>query len=199
MPFRTGAAAVLVCMLACAHARAAASMPAFDAATDRVVRRKIVPNDARHQGEVRLVARGDAVVVQTLLATKVLKRVVAEIRKKEERNWPVGAAGHDDMVRYVDAVSAVAEQLAAAHPDERQRLLIELVATADGGGVVVGEFEGDESGGVIHPTSARTIATPSVGRDYLLRNMRLILADAFQVDESDVDELGPLGPAAARH
>jgi hypothetical protein len=29
--------------------------------------------------------------------------------------------------------------------------------------------------------------------------MRLILADAFEVDESDVDELGPLGPAAARH
>jgi hypothetical protein len=195
MRLRTGAAAtVIVCMLACTHARAAA-IPEFDAATDRVVKRKIVPNDARHQGEVRLVARGDAVVVQTLLETRVLKRVVAEIRKKEERNWPVGAAGHDDMVRYVDAVSAVAEQLAAAHPDERQRLLIELVATADGGGIVVGEFEGEEAGGVIHPTSARTIATPQVGRAYLLRNMRLILADAFELDESEVDTLGPLGPA----
>ena len=196
MRLRTGAAATaIVCMLACAHAQAA-PIPAFDAATDRVVRRKIVPNDARHQGEVRLVARGDAVVVQTLLATRVLKRVVAEIRKKEERNWPVGAAGHDDMVRYVDAVQAVAEQLAAARPeDERQRLLIELVATADGGGIVVGEFEGEEAGGVIHPTSARTIATPAVDRSYLLRNMRLILADAFELDESEVDELGSLGPA----
>ena len=195
MRLRTGAAAtVIVWMLACAHAQAA-SIPAFDAATDRVVRRKIVPNDARHQGEVRLVARGDAVVVQTLLATRVLKRVVAEIRKKEERNWPVGAAGHDDMVRYVDAVQAVAEQLAAARPDERQRLLIELVATADGGGIVVGEFEGEEAGGVIRPTSARTIATPAVDRSYLLRNMRLILADAFELDESEVDELGSLGPA----
>ena len=198
MRFRTGAVATVLVWVACVHARAASPIPAFDAATDHVVKRKIVPNDARHQGEVRLVARGDAVVVQTLLATKVLKRVVAEIRKKEERNWPVGTAGHDDMVRYVDAVSAVAEQLDAAHPDERQRLLIEFVATADGGGIVVGEFEGDESGGVLHPTSARTIATPAVGRDYLLRNMRLILADAFGLDESRVDELGPLGPAA-RH
>jgi len=197
MRFRTGAAAaVIACMLACARALAAAPIPAFDAATDHVVKRKIVPNDARHQGEVRLVARGDAVVVQTLLATRVLKRVVAEIRKKEERNWPVGAVGHDDMVRYVDAVSAVAEQMEAAHPDDRQRLLIEFVATADGGGIVVGDFAGEESGGVLHPTGARTIATPTVGRDYLLRNMRLILADAFEVDESKVDELGPLGPAA---
>ena len=197
MRFRTGAVArVVVCMLACAHAQAVAPIPAFDASTDRVVKWKIVPNDARHQGEVRLVARGDAVVVQTLLATKVLKRVVAEIRKKEERNWPVGAPGHDDMVRYVDAVSAVAEQLEAAHPDERQRLLIEFVATTDGGGIVVGEFEGEEAGGAIRPTSARTIATPAVGRDYLLRNMRLILADAFELDESEVDRLGPLGPAA---
>jgi hypothetical protein len=40
------------------------------------------------------------------------------------------------------------------------------------------------------------MATPAVGRDYLLRNMRLILADAFDLEEDEVDRLGPLGPAA---
>lgn len=189
------AAPAIACLLACTHALAAPAVPAFDAATDRVLARRVVPDNVRRQGEVRLVARGDAVVVQTLLATRVLRRAVAEIRKKEERNWPLGAAGHDDMARYVGAVAAVADELEAARPDERQRLLIELVATADGGGIVIGEFEGGEADGAIRPTSARTLATPVVGRDYLLRNMRLILADAFDVDESEVDRLGPLGPA----
>jgi len=197
MRIRTRAAvAAVLSLLACAHAPASpASLPAFDAATDRVLKRTVVPDDVRRQGEVRLVARGEAVVVQTLLATRVLRRAVAEIRKKEERNWPVGGAGHDDMRRYVDALAAVAGELEAAHPDERQRFLIELVATGDGGGVVVGTFEGEEDGGALRPTSARTMATPAVGRDYLLRNMRLILADAFDVDEDEVDRLGPLGPA----
>lgn len=195
MRFRTGAATAIVCALACARALAAPAIPAFDAATDRVVKRRIVPNDVRHQGEVRLVTRGDAVVVQTLLATRVLRRAVAEIRRKEERNWPVGAPGRDDMVRYVDALAAAADGLEAAHPDEPKRLLIEFVATAAGGGVVIGEFEGDEAGGVLHPTTARTIATPAVGRDYLLRNMRLILADALELDETELDRLGPLRPA----
>jgi len=196
MRLRTRAAVTAaLLLLACAYAPAA-SLPAFDAATDRVVKRTIVPDDVRRQGEVRLVARGDAVVVQTLLETRILRRAVAEIRKKEERNWPVGAAGHDDMRRYVDALATVAGELGAAHPDQRHRLLIELVATADGGGVVIGTFEGDEDDGALRPTGARTMATPAVGRDYLLRNMRLILADAFDLDEDEVDRLGPLGPAA---
>jgi hypothetical protein len=196
MRCRTRAAsAAILWTLAWGHATAAAPLPAFDAATDRVVQRTVVPDDVRHQGEVRLVARGDAVVVQTLLATKVLRRVVSEIRKKEERNWPADRAGHDDMVRYVGALAAVASELETAHPDERQRLLIELVATADGGGIVIGEFEGGEADGALRPTSARTLATPIVGREYVLRNMRLILADSFDLDESEVDRLGPLGPA----
>ena len=186
-----------VALLTWARAPAAGvSLPAFDAATDRVVKQTAVPDDVRRQGEVRLIARGDAVVVQTLLDTRILRRAVAEIRKKEERNWPVGADGHDDMLRYVAAIATVAGELEAAHPDERQRLLIELVATAEGGGAVVGTFEGGEENGALRPTGARTMATPAVGREYLLRNMRLILADAFDLDEDEVDRLGPLGPAA---
>ena len=191
---RAAATAVLSLLVV---ARAAAALPAFDAATDRVVTRTVVPDDIRRQGEVRLVTRGDATVVQTLLSTKVLRRVVAEIKKKEERNWPAGSAGHDDMIRYVDALAAAASEVVAAEGDEdhRYRVLIEFVADADRGGIVLGEFQGDEVDGVLRPTSARTIATLPVGRDYLLRNMRLILADAFHLEESQVDRLGPLGPA----
>jgi hypothetical protein len=190
------AAPAVIALLAVAQAAAGpVPLPAFDAATDRVVKRTVVPDDARRQGEVRLVTRGDATVVQTLLATKLLRRVVAEIRKKEERNWPAGGPGYDDMVRYVDAVAAAARELEEAHEDERLRLLIEFVASADREGIVIGEFNGDEADGVLAPTSARVIATPAVGRVYVLRNMRLILADAFDLEEDEVDRLGPLGPA----
>ena len=160
--------------------------------------RTLVPDTTRRQGEVRLVTRGDATVVQTLLATKVLRRAVAEIRRKEERNWPDGAPGHEDMVRYCDALGAAADgiEAAAGDDDRRRHVLIEFLAAADRGGVVVGEFQGDEVDGKLTPTKARTIATVPVGRDYLLRNMRLILADSFHVDEGAVDRLGPLGPAA---
>ena len=194
---RAAATAVLSLLVVARAAAAPAALPVFDAATDRVVSRTVVPDQVRRQGEVRLVTRGDATVVQTLLATKVLRRVVAEIRKKEERNWPAGSAGHDDMVRYVDALAAAASAVEAAEGDEdhRYRLLIELVASADRGGIVIGEFQGDEADGVLQPTSAQTITTLPVDRQYLLRNMRLILADAFHLEESQVDRLGALGPA----
>ena len=197
-PVRAFATAALVLLVAGRGAAEPTALPPFDAATDRVVTRTVVPDVTRRQGEVRLVTRGDATVVQTLLATKVLRRVVAEIRRKEERNWPADGAGHADMVRYVDAVAAAARELEAAADDgdPRLRLLIELVAAGDRGGIVIGEFQGDEVDGVLRPTSVRTMATVAVGRDYLLRNMRLILADAFDLDEDEVDRLGPLGPAA---
>jgi len=189
---------IFLSLLVAARAAATpAALPVFDAATDRVVVRRVVPDEIRRQGEVRLVTRGEATVVQTLLATKVLRRVVAEIRKKEERNWPAGRTGHDDMVRYVEALAATASELEAAEGDEdhRYRLLIELVAGADRGGIVIGEFQGDEVDGALRPTSARIITTVPADRHYLLRNMRLILADAFHLDEAEVDRLGPLGPA----
>lgn len=193
---RGPATAALVLLLA-VRPSGATALPPLDPATDRVVTRAVVPDQVRRQGEVRLVTRGDATVVQTLLATKVLGRVVAEIRRKEERNWPSGGSGHDDMRRYVEAVGAAAAELevAAGDDDRRLHLLIELIATADGGGIVVGEFTGDEVDGALQPRSTRPIVTLAVGREYLLRNMRLILADAFDLEESEVDRLGPLGPA----
>ncbi len=110
---------VLPALLSCALRALAASEPAalpaalLDASADRVVARTPVPDATRKVGEVQLIARGDAAVVQTLLRTKVLARVVAEIRKKEDANWPADAAGHGDMIRYQEALASAA---AAAHP-----------------------------------------------------------------------------------
>jgi len=184
-----------------------ASLPGslLDPASDRVVARTVVPRTPPTVGEVRLVTRGEATVVQTLLATKVLGRVVAEIRKKEERNWPPDAQGHPDMLRYLDALAAAAADVrkrrdtsgAAAGGDRRLRLLIEFVASDTASGVLFAGFDVDEMDGAIQPTNRRPIATLALGRAYVFPNMRLILADSFGVPESEVDRLGPLGPLRA--
>lgn len=177
-------------------------LPAWllDPAADKVEARTVVPDAMRKVGEVRLIARGGGTVVQTLLLTRVLGRVVAEIRKKEERNWPQDAEGYADMRRYVDAVAAAADALRAGRPessDRRARLLIEFLASEGASGVLLAEFEGDEVDGAIQPRSRRPLATLPLRRAYVFPNMRFILADSFHVPEPEVGRLGPLGPIAA--
>jgi hypothetical protein len=173
----------------------------LDAGADQVTARTDVPDAVRKVGEVRLVRRGDAIVVQTLLATKVLPRVVGEIRKKEAANWPADAPGREDMERYVAALGRVADALAKARDaggdgDRRLRLMIEFVATPDVAGLVLGSFDGEEVDGKLQPTARHTLETMVLKKTYGFRNMRLILADAFHVAEGDVGRLGALGPIA---
>jgi len=181
----------------------AALPPALlDAAGDRVAARTDVPSTARKVGEVRLVTRDGATVVQTLLATRLLGRVVAEIRKKEEAGWPSDEPGYVDMLRYLNALEGAEKTLRAQREespggDRRLRLAIEFVASDDAAGVVFAEFDGDEVDGELRPTARRPLMMLSLERVYVLGNMRLILADAFHVPEADVGRLGPLGPAAA--
>jgi hypothetical protein len=179
-------------------------MPAalLDAGGDRVLATAVVPDAVRKVGEVRLLARGDATVVQTLLATKALTRVVSEIRKKEEGNWPPGDAERDSMERYLSALFRAADALVARRDagddaERRLRLVIEFVAASGATGVLVGEFAGEEVDGHLQPTGRRPTETFALPRAYVMRNMRLILADAFHVAEADVGKLGPLGVVAA--
>jgi hypothetical protein len=130
----------------------------------------------------------------------VLGRVVAEIRKKEEANWPPDAAGHADMQRYVEGLAAAAAELrtrGGEGGERRLRLLIEFVASEGASGVLFAEFEGDEKDGRIEPRSRKPIAVLALGRAYVFPNMRFILADSFHVPVPEVGRLGPLGPLGA--
>jgi hypothetical protein len=193
---------VVLVVLAASSAMAGA-LPAelVSADGDRVLAATVVPDAVRKVGEVRLVARGEATVVQTLLATKALSRVVSEIRKKEEGNWPAGRPGREDMERYLAALFRVADGLAARRDgagdgDRRIRLAIEFVATRDVTGLSLAEFDAVEDDGRIRSVTLRPVETFPLPRAYVLRNMRLILADAFHLAEGDVGTLGPLGPIA---
>ena len=169
--------------------------PLFDAAHDEVVARAFVPSEAQKAGEVRLVHRRGADVVQTLLYTKVLSRVVAEIRKKELANWPDGRPGHEDALRYCDALDAarktVWDRLPKDTPsaERRQKLWIEFALADRAAAVGIGTFEMDESGASVTLRTREPLVLLEPSRDYVRRNMRLIAADSFQADGGALDAL----------
>jgi hypothetical protein len=168
------------------------------AAADQIVRRVPVPSPARPQGEVRLLRRDGEAVVQVVLWSRLLRRVGAEIRAKEERNWPdatspAGAAAR----RYVAALEGAIEKTiaeaapragrAAAKPPRKLGLVIELAGRAEASRAVflAAEIASDEVGLVIRRTrERRRLSLPA---SYLERNLRLVVADAFGISEDEAD------------
>ena len=159
----------------------------LDARSDEVVARSYVPSEARRVGEVRLIRRSDANVVQTLLYTKVLSRVVGEIRKKELANWPDGP-GRADALRYVGALEAVRErvfrELSKREPksDRRQKVWIEFLVAPRTALVAIGRFEMETRDGEVRVVEREPIVVLEPSREYVVRNMRLIAADSFRVE-----------------
>lgn len=190
--------------------------PLLDARSDEVVARIDVPSTAEKVGEVRLVRRGAVDVVQTWLHTKLLSRAVAEIRKKEMAAWPADRPGHDDAVRYADALVAAQKEIWQRMPrdarmqDRRQQMWIEFVIGPSAAVVAVGTLSPattrspgatlsppqnvGEAAAAVSNEERETLAALELSRDYVRRNMRLIAADSFHVDASSLDAL--LAPLA---
>lgn len=141
-------------------------------ASDEILERVDVPSAEKPQGEVRIVRRDGQVVVQTLLNSKVLRRVAGEIAKKEARNWPTGQPGSEDAALYVEALRRVVNRIRATPPegdrrDRRRTLGIEFFTNDQGGRVVL--------------TGAGVGEQLDLSREYVALNMRLIVADAFAI------------------
>ncbi len=189
--------AVLLLALFTAPAAAAEGKPAsdhvllLDGSRDEIVRSEFVPSREQPVGEVRLVRRGPAVVMQTVLYTKFLKRVVAEIRKKEEAAWPRGRDGHGDAVRYVDAVLAaqagIEERFRRRQDrgDRRQKMLIEFILSGNASIVAIAEPALTETGGRMRVASRRQIAVLHLSRTYVRGNIYEIAWDALRLERKE--------------
>ena len=163
---------------------------ALDLARDEILDRAYVPSAERPQGEVRVVRRGGHAVVQTLLYTRVLKRVFGAISEKERRNWPTGAPGHDDAERYLGALDEF--QRAHGRPadggaggDRRVVVLIEYVDAPPGPFVAVGEADIAGTGGDVRIRGRSSPVVLDLSAAYVRRNMELILADSLGVPEAE--------------
>jgi len=175
----------------------APNAPAREASGDaaHVVARAFVPSPEQKLGEVRLIHRADADVVETLLYTKVLSRVIGEIRKKELANWGEGVPGHDDAVRYLELLTRVQQTIWDRLPkdravrDRRQKLWIDFTLSPEASRVAVGSFEMDDTGAEVRVLERETLAEADLSRDYVRRNMRLIAADSFGVEGPALEAL----------
>jgi len=78
--------------------------PLLDASRDEIVRSAVVPSVLLPLAEVRLIRRDGSVVMQTVIASSLLKRVIEEIRNKERSAWKPGAEGYADSERYLAAL-----------------------------------------------------------------------------------------------
>jgi len=172
-------------------------------AAETVVTRVFVPSATQRVGEVRLLWRDDVPVVQTLLYTKLLERVVREITAKEEANWPGSLAGRADAERYLEALRAAEEaipRVRAGGPkvDRQRRMLIEFYVDGSKGVVTFATFQAEGERDDIRVGACQRLAQIEVSKAYAERNMKLIAADAFGVPAADVEGLWRRTPHSQR-
>jgi predicted RND superfamily exporter protein len=136
-----GAIALVLCaaggsLAGAVPAAGADRAPLLDPRSDRELRHAFLPSERNVHGELRLVRRGDAWVLQTLLYTHQLRRGVQRMRRKELYAWPEEQPGREDSQRYLADLERAAdraiERARAAPPkadveSSLQTLLIELV------------------------------------------------------------------------
>lgn len=166
----------------------------LDPAADRIVRRAWVPNAEQPQGEVRLIARGGALVMQTALSSKVLRRVAAAISEKEERSWPEERDGFVDSQRYRETLSRAVEAVqrdSRAHPrpDRRQQLLIEFVTAGRSALYAIYQAELNEGAEGLEIAGRRLLFIEGASPLYVRGNLVEIAMDSFHLERAEAEQL----------
>ncbi len=160
---------------------------------DIIIRRAAVPATGDPHGEVRLIRRDHSIVMQTLLESRVLKRVVREIALKEDRGWPEGSALRDQSRRYVEALEAAAQAVFLEHArrpqlrSERQRLLIEFVLAPHAAVVTLYELPAGTIADRDRLPDKKLVRLLEPPRAYVERNVLLIAQDSLGLSAEDVE------------
>lgn len=166
--------------------------PLLERSVDRLQRRADIRSRGGKHGEVRIVSRGGTRVVQTLLYTKLLRRVLAEIRSREHANWPATGRDSEASVRYLAALDRAERSIPrprigdrSAAEERRRPLLIEFVLSNSEAAVMLLEprVRGGDDGLVI--VDARLIERLDLPRDFVERDMRLITEEHFPSKPGD--------------
>lgn len=166
----------------------------LDASRDRLERSAPVPSSLFHLAEVRLVRRGGASVVQTEIFGTLAGRVVAEIRKKEAALWPPGRPGHEDSVRYADALDRAYREVERrlretdSRGDRRGELLIEFVLSDKEAFVAFLEPEVQGDLGAVRVGGRRILEVLPLSRRYVEEDMRAIAMDSLGMTRRAAEE-----------
>jgi len=175
----------------------------FDRSHDRILERVAITSRGRTHGEVRLVERGPVRVVQTLLYSRLLHRVVAEIGVRERANWPADRDGHEASERYLAALERAERAIPPAaergtDAQRRRSLLIEFAVSKSAQGVGLFAPELENRDGTLVIEAARQIETIELPREFVQRDMRLIAEEHFAIQPDELARLlTPPGAADA--
>ncbi|HBG05490.1 MAG: hypothetical protein A2075_21050 [Geobacteraceae bacterium GWC2_58_44] len=162
-----------------------------------LIRRAPVPADPPYQGEVRLLRRDSAQVVQTLLNSKVMNRVVAAIQEKELKEWPQDREGSADSRRYTEEL-VLAHRIVRERAKERQKggdrerhlqLMIEFVLEAERGYLALYAPTLTQEGDHLVLQKRELLKKLPLSRNYLQKNMQVIIQDSFQLEAGTAIEL----------
>lgn len=196
---RCARAALLALALAVGSRAALAETAAaelLDRSHDRIVLRADITSRGGRHGEVRLVERGSARVVQTLLFSKLLRRVVGGIRERERENWPPEAEGYQASARYVQALERAEQSIPRPSAgdrgptaERRRPLLIEFAASGSAATVALLEPRVAEVDGSLVIAGARLVERLALPRAFIERDMRLIAEEHFPAARDEIARL----------
>ena len=168
---------------------------------DLIVQRVAVPSSEQPQGEVQLIQRRDLLVVQTLLSSRILKRVVAAIDAKEGRSWPEAREGHTASNRYRDELfratetSWLAFRQRSDRTQDRQTLAIEFILGPKHALIALSLPQLTEDDGNLQLVDKQPLTVWREGEDYVRENIFEIIKDSFHLDDTATEELlKPLWP-----
>ena len=177
----------------------------LDWTQDQIVKRVVIPSVEQPQGEVQLIRRRELLVVQTLLSSRILKRVVAAIDAKERRSWPEAREGHVASSRYREELFRATEKAWEAfrqrseRNETRQSLAIEFILGSKQSLIalslpqIAGEY------GNLSLLDKQSVKVWRVSGDYVRKNAVEIIKDSFHLDDAEAEELlKPLWPVAAQ-
>lgn len=158
---------------------------------EQLIRITPVPAEPPYQGEVRLIHRDSALVVQTLLNSKVMQHVVGAIQKKELNNWPEGREGAIDSRRYTEELSK-AHRTIRSRAEEGQRhlqLMIEFVLDGQQSYVTLYAPTMTQKGDRLVLQKKEPLKKLPLSRSYVYKNMLFIIQESFQLEVDKALEL----------
>ena len=168
---------------------------AAQGASELLIRRVPVPAEPPYQGEVRLLRRGSAQVVQTLFKTKVMNHVIAAIQKKELRAWPQDREGSADSRRYTEELVQAYHTVRIRAKDRQDagdrhlQLMIEFVNEGERCYVALYAPTLAQEGDRLVPQKKELLKKLPMSPNYVQKNMQLILQDSFKLDAGKAKEL----------
>jgi hypothetical protein len=174
----------------------------LDERGDVILQRAVVPSAGKPQGEVQLIRRGKFLVVQTLLASSVLKRVISVIDDKEQRNWPETRDGYLASRQYRDELFRASEQAWEIFrqrkniAETRQFLAIEFIVGPDRDIIALSAPTIDGDYGNMRLTAKQLLKVWPSQDQFVRGNIIEIIQDSFGLDRAAAEALAqPLWPS----